>query len=186
MPPTSRTPNCSFFGNTRLASSASSLSLLSSLCCRSLVGSEKFVCYHYFGLAGWFTTYLSYLTSCDVGRCRAMTMSLRRSHAMWQDDSGLWFCYSMLLLLDTNIFCGALAVVLKTPQNAAKRRKTPQNATKRRKTPQNAPKRHKYRELGISLRRTKYLGGLKIPAPFSGLLKLIMDQNWGAPAPFPP
>jgi len=47
-------------------------------------------------------------------------------------------------------------------------------------------KRRKYRALAISLRATKYFVGLKNPAPFSGLLKLIVDQNWGATAPFPP
>jgi hypothetical protein len=40
--------------------------------------------------------------------------------------------------------------------------------------------------LAISLCGTKYLGGLKKPAHFSGLLKLIVDHNWGATAPFPP
>ncbi len=88
----------------------------------------------------------------------------------------------------------------KTQQNTAKHSKTPQNtathrkrahgrcqfAAKCRKTPQNAAKRRKYCELAISLRGTKYLGGLKKPAPFSGLLKLIVDHNWGAAAPFPP
>jgi hypothetical protein len=67
----------------------------------------------------------------------------------------------------------------KTLENAGKRRKTPENAAKRRKTPQNATK---YWELAISHRRTKYLGGLKNPAPFSGLLKLIVNHNWGAMA----
>jgi hypothetical protein len=50
-------------------------------------------------------------------------------------------------------------------QNAPKCRKTPENAGKRRKTPENAAKCHKYCKLAISLRRTKYLGGLKTPAP---------------------
>ena len=70
----------------------------------------------------------------------------------------------------------------KTQQKAAKGRKTPQNAATRRKTPQNATI---YCKLAISLRGPKYLGGLKNPAPFSGLLKLIVDHNWGATAPFP-
>ena len=48
-------------------------------------------------------------------------------------------------------------------------------AAKRHKTPQNAAKCRKYRELAISLRGTKYLGGAKNLAPF-----------WGARAPFPP
>jgi hypothetical protein len=55
-----------------------------SLCCHCRVRAVKFARYH-FGLAGCFTTYLSYLTSCDVVRCRAMSMSHRQSHAMWRD-----------------------------------------------------------------------------------------------------
>ena len=88
----------------------------------------------------------------------------------------------------------------KTPQNAEKRRKRahgpfqftakcrkiPENARKCHKTPQNAAKRCKYHELAIRLRGTKYLWGPKNPAPFSGQLKLIVDHNWGATAPFPP
>ncbi len=67
-------------------------------------------------------------------------------------------------------------------QFAAKHRKTPQNTAKRRKMLQNAAK---YRELALGL-RDQIFGGLKNPAPFSGLLKLIMHHNWGATAPFPP
>ena len=78
--PSLRTPSCSFFGDTRLAH-ASSLSSLSSVCCCPCVGAVKFARYH-FGLAGRFTTYLLYLTSCNVVRCRAMSMSHRQSHAM--------------------------------------------------------------------------------------------------------
>ncbi len=62
------------------------------------------VCALPFGLAGCFTTYLSYLTSCDVVQCRAMSMSHRQSHAMWRDVArccAMWdsdeflfcFCY---------------------------------------------------------------------------------------------
>jgi len=29
-------------------------------------------------------------------------------------------------------------------------------------------------------------GGAQTPTPFSGRLKIIQDQNWGALAPFPP
>ena len=79
-----------------------------------------------------------------------------------------------------------LAVVANLLQNTGKCRKTPENAGNCWKTPENAGKRRKYCELAISLRGSKYLGRLKKPAPFSGLLKLIVDHNWGATAPFPP
>ena len=46
---------------------------------------------------------------------------------------------------------------------------TPENAGNRRKTPENAGKRRKYRELAISFRGTKYLGGLKNPPPFQSV-----------------
>ena len=102
--PMSRTPSFSFFGNTRLAG-ASLLSLLSLLCCRPCAGAVKFAHYH-FGLAGCFTTYLLY---CDVMWCRAMSMSHRRSHAMWRNvaqcdamshDVGLrWILIGFLLWL---------------------------------------------------------------------------------------
>jgi len=81
--------------------------------------------------------------------------------------------------------CQFAAKHRKTPQNDAKRCKTPQNATTHRNTPQNAAKHRNYPKLAISLRGTRYLGGLK-NAPFSDQLKLIVDQNWGALAPFPP
>ena len=78
----------------------------------------------------------------------------------------------------------------KTLQNAVKRRKLPQTCPRLlpvcHKTPQNTAKCRKYCKLAISLCGTKYLGGLKNPTPFSGLLKLIMDHNWGATVPFPP
>ena len=77
--------------------------------------------------------------------------------------------------------------IAKLPQHEQKKHwETPENAAKRRKTLQNAAKRRKYHGLVISLFGTKYLGGLENPAPFSGLLKLIVDQNWGATDPFPP
>ena len=82
----------------------------------------------------------------------------------------------------------ALTVVANLPPNTAKRRKTPQHS----KTPQNNAKQRKmlqnaakYRELALGLRDQIFVG-LKNPAPFSGLLKLIMHHNWGATAPFPP
>ena len=80
----------------------------------------------------------------------------------------------------------ALTVVANLLLNAANHRQTPPNTAKHRKAPQNIAKHHKYCELAISLCGTKYLGGLKKPAHFSGLLKLIVDHNWGATAPFPP
>ena len=65
-------------------------------------------------------------------------------------------------------------------QCAAKRRKYDRGCR------QFTPKCRKYHELVMSLRGTKYLGGGQKTAPFSGLLKLIVDHNWGAMAPFPP
>jgi hypothetical protein len=80
----------------------------------------------------------------------------------------------------------------KMPQNAAKRPKTPENAGKHCKTPQNAAKRRKTLQNAANLANwgclcgTKYLGGLKNPVPFSGLLKLIVDTIGGPRPPFPP
>ena len=55
-----------------------------SLCCRCRVRAVKFARYH-FGLAGCFTTYLSYLTSCDVVRCQCHIANLMQCGAMWRD-----------------------------------------------------------------------------------------------------
>ena len=99
----------------------------------------------------------------------------------------------------------------KTPRNAAKCRKTPENARKcrkmlqnagkcckwllnclaikRYKTPQNATTRHKMpqiSQIGNKSLRDQIFGGAKNPTPFSGLLKLILYQNWGPRPPFPP
>jgi len=61
-----------------------------------------------------------------------------------------------------------------------------QNAPKRPKTLQNATKRRKYRELAISLRGTKYLGGIKNRPLFRSVEINRVAQNWGPQPPFPP
>ena len=71
----------------------------------------------------------------------------------------------------------------KTPENTGKHRKTPENTGKHRKTPENTGKRRKYPELEISLRGTKYLGGLKKPAPFSEDINRTKIGGPGPPFP---
>jgi hypothetical protein len=86
------------------------------------------------------------------------------------DDGGdgLWFWTLCCDLLRT-FFCGALATVIaNSPENAGKRRKMQET------------------QIGDKSSWDQSFGGAKNPAPFSGLLKLIVDQNWGATTPFPP
>ncbi len=68
--------------------------------CRRCIWAVKFVRYH-FGLAGCFTTYLLYLTSCNVVRCCAMSMSHCQSHAMWRDVAQ---CHPMSPIWDWDEF----------------------------------------------------------------------------------
>ena len=106
--PTSRTPSCSFFGDTRLAG-ASSLLLLSLLCCHRHSGAVKFVCYH---ILVWphvlLPTYCSLhpAMSCNDVQCQwhianlmqcvamAMWRNVAQCRAMWDLDKFLLgFCY---------------------------------------------------------------------------------------------
>ena len=82
-----------------------------------------------------------------------------------------------------------LAVVANLPENARKFRKTPQNATKRHKKPKKAKKSKKTPQIlrvGDKSLRDQIFGGAKKPTPFAGLLKLIVDHNWGGQGPLPP
>jgi hypothetical protein len=68
------------------------------------------------------------------------------------------------------------------PENAGKRRKMPQNATKSQKS-QKTPQ---ILQVGDKSLRDQIFGGAKKPTPFAGLLKLIVDHNWGGQGPLPP
>jgi len=72
-------------------------------------------------------------------------------------------------------------------QFAAKCQKMPENARILLKMPENAGKRRKYHELAISLRGTKYLGGLKIPHPFFRTVEINRGPKlWGHSPLSPP